>query len=119
MSKNFRRQDSVRHLKLGKKRKKYRTWRKPKGKHSKMRLKRKSYPKIVSIGRRQQNKTAGKISGLTPVLVHNIKELSCLDKNSIAILAKVGAKKKLELLKIAQEKNILLLNAGGKNETRR
>ena len=117
MSKEFKRQDSMRHLRLGKKRKSLRKWRRPKGRDSKMRLKRRNYPSSVSIGYRTQRKESGKINGLYPVVVHNAKELLSLNKNSIAILGKIGAKKKIELLKLAQEKNIKLLNVGGKNET--
>lgn len=118
MSKDFRRQDLTRYLKLGKKIK-TKKWRKPKGRHSKMRLKRKSYPASVSIGRKKQKTLSGKIKDLVPVIIHNVNELSKLNTNSIAIIGKIGAKKKLEILKIAQEKNIPILNVRGKNEIRR
>lgn len=54
---------------------------------------------------------AGTISGLVPRRVHNLKELDALTKTNIAIIARVGAKKKLELLKRAREKMIRIANA--------
>jgi len=114
MSKEFKRQESGRHSKLGKNRKKLQKWRKPKGRDSKMRLSRKGYSKTVSIGYKSARKESGKINNLTPVLIYNLKDLNSLNNKSLAILARVGAKKKLELIKLAQEKNIQILNVGGK-----
>ena len=120
MSKQFKRRDTGRYSKLGKNRKKLQRWRKPKGRDNKMRLKRKSYPAVVSVGYKKSKKESGKINGKTPALIHNLKELEALSKNSIAIIAKVGAKKKLELIKKAQDLGIKIKNLakGGKNETK-
>ena len=109
MSKKFVRRDSVRYLKLGKRRKKARVWRKPKGRDNKMRLKRKGYPRKVSIGFKSP-----KSKKPSSVFVRNLRELNKLSKNAVIILARVGAKKKLELMKRAQENNIKILNMGGK-----
>ncbi|MEK6800301.1 MAG: eL32 family ribosomal protein [Nanoarchaeota archaeon] len=113
MSKEFVRQDSSRFFKIGKKRKKYRVWRRPDGRDSKMRLRRKSYPASPTVGHRSSRADWGKIKGKTPVLIHNIKELELLRKEEIPILARVGSKKKMEIIKIAEQKNITLLNVGG------
>jgi len=110
MSKEFIRQDSMRYSRLGKKRKKLQKWRKPRGRDSKMRLKRKSYPSVVSIGYKSPRKELGKINGKTPVLVYNLNDLKKANKNSIIILAKIGAKKKLELIKHADENKIEIYN---------
>ncbi len=101
MSKQFKRQDHMRYNKLGKKSSKP-TWRKPKGRDSKMRLSRRSYPKTVSIGYKQKSQKQY-------TLIHNLTELNNL-KEKEAILARIGAKKKLEIIKAAQEKKIKLLN---------
>ncbi len=115
--KKFVRQDANRYSKIGKNRKKLQKWRRPKGRDSKMRLKRKSYPATVSIGYSTSRKEYGKINGKTPVLVYNIKDLEKLGKENVALLAKVGAKKKLEMIKFAEEKKIAIINVrGGKNE---
>lgn len=109
-NKKFVRQKTKQFSKLGKNRKKLQKWRRPKGGDSKMRLKRKSYPATVSIGYKSSRKKAGRIKGMKPVLVHNLKELEKVGKENIAILARVGARKKLELIKRAQENKIKILN---------
>lgn len=119
-AKEFIRRDSVRYSKLGKNRKKLQKWKKPKGRDNKMRLKRKGYPKTVSIGYSSPRSEAGRIDGKVPMLIYNLADLGKLGRDNIAILAKVGAKKKLSIIKAAEEKKIKILNvAGGKNETRK
>jgi len=110
----FLRQETVRYLRLGKKKKSLRKWRLPRGKQSKIRLHRFSYPPMPTVGYKSPRKEAGKIHGLIPKLVHNLRELESLSKDNIAILAKVGAKKKLELIKKADELKIKILNVGGR-----
>ena len=110
MSKEFKRQDFMRYGKIGKNRKKIQRWKRPRGRHSKMRLQRKSYPAVVSSGYRTDKKEAGRVDGLLPILVHNVKELESAGKENIVILARVGAKKKLEIIKVAAEKKIRIHN---------
>ncbi len=110
MSKEFKRQDHMRYGKIGKNRKKIQRWRRPRGRHSKMRLKRKSYPATVSAGYKTAKSEAGRINGLIPVRIQNTKDLEKIGKENIAILAKIGAKKKLEILKMAEERKIKILN---------
>ena len=114
MSKKFIRTDSNRFSKLGKRRKKLQVWRRARGSHSKIRRKRRGYPVMPSIGYRTERKKSGLIKGLFPILVHSLAELLAVDKKSIAILSRrLGARKKLELIKQAQEKNIPVLNLAG------
>jgi large subunit ribosomal protein L32e len=113
---DFVRRDSSRYSKLGKKRKKLQKWRGAKGRHNKIRLKRKGYPVAPGVGYKAPRKEFGKIKGLTPVLVHNLNELESLDKSSIAVIARVGAKKKIEMLKKASDLGINVHNAGGKKK---
>ena len=93
MPKKFIRRDSVRYSKIGKGRRKLQKWRKPKGRDNKMRLKRKSYPKTVSIG-------YGKPKKKNPqVLIRNLNDLVSADKNSEIIISKrIGAKKKIDII---------------------
>lgn len=116
MSKKFLRQDTRRHLRLGKRRRKNQKWRNPRGRHNKVRRQRRNYPARVKIGYGSPRELAGKIDNLTPVLVHNIKELSVLKKDSLIIIARVGARKKLDIIKKAQELNLKILNLGGKSK---
>jgi len=108
----FLRSDTRRHLRLGKRRKKLQKWRRPRGRHSKIRRKRMGYPLKPSPGFKTSLKTSGLIQGLKPILVHNLKELEAANKNSIVIIARIGAKKKIEILKKAQELKIKIANAG-------
>ena len=108
----FLRSDTVRHSRLGKNRPKLQKWRRPRGRHSKIRRKRFGYPCAPSMGYASPRAEAGKIAGLVPCLVHNIRELEALTKENIAIIARIGAKKKIELLKRAQERSIKIANAG-------
>lgn len=113
MPKKFLRQQTVKISRLGKNRKKLQRWRKPKGRDSKMREKRKSYPARPTVGHKTAKKDSGKIDGKNVILVYNLKELAKVDKNSVAIIAKIGAKKKLELIKYASENKVKLLNVKG------
>jgi len=110
MKKKFVRRDAGRFSKLGKKRKKMQKWRKPKGRDNKMREKRFGYPKLVSLGYKSSKGKSGKIEGLTPCLVYNIKDLDTVNKNSMIIIAKVGAKNKLEIIKKALKMKLRIAN---------
>jgi large subunit ribosomal protein L32e len=105
--KTFKRQESHRYKKLGEK------WRKPKGKHSKLRQKYNG-EKMVSIGYRGPVKARGlHPSGKRDVLVHNPKELEGLKDVLVRIGAKVGKKKKLEIIKKAQNLKLKVINMIG------
>ncbi|MEM4259481.1 MAG: eL32 family ribosomal protein [Candidatus Pacearchaeota archaeon] len=115
MSRKFLRVDTCRFLRLGKKRRRLQKWRRARGKSNKIRLGRAGYPSAPKVGFKTARKTAGKIKGLIPKVIHNIKELESLSDNEIAIISKrIGARKKLELIKKADELKIKILNIGGK-----
>ncbi len=114
--KKFIRRDSGRFSKLGKNRKKLQKWRGAKGRDNKIRENRKGYPKAPAVGYRTEIKNSGKIKGKIPVRVCNINDLRKIEKNNIVIVACVGAKKKIEIIKKAQEKNLEIYNIGGKKK---
>ncbi|MCU0642609.1 MAG: eL32 family ribosomal protein [archaeon] len=114
MARQFLRAETPRWLRLGKNRRKLRKWRRPRGKSNKIRLGRAGHPVGVSVGFKTPRKEAGRVLGLIPRLVHNIRELESLTKENAAILARIGAKKKIELIKRADELKIKVLNLGGK-----
>ena len=114
MKKKFLRSDWMRHSRLGKNRKKLQKWRRPRGMHSKIRKKRFGYPSFPSVGYMTPKEHAHKVDGAKTVLVHNLNELMKADKKSSIIIARVGAKKKLEIMKKADEMSIKVINAGGK-----
>lgn len=115
MKRKFLRVDTNRFSRLGKGRKKLQKWRRPRGKHNKTRLNRFSYPIQPGIGFGSPKAGAGKVDGLIPVVINNLKELQLLNKNNIVIISrKIGAKKKVEVMKKISEMDLKIANAGGK-----
>ncbi|MEK6875303.1 MAG: eL32 family ribosomal protein [Nanoarchaeota archaeon] len=106
----FIRRNYKRHPSIGKGRKKKHIWRKPKGRDNKMREKRRGYPATVSIGYGNSRKLKGKINEKTPIVVITLKDLEKIGKDSIAILGNIGNKKKIEIVKKANEKKIEIFN---------
>lgn len=110
MSKNFKKQEYHRYKRVGK----TDVWRKPRGRHSKMREHRKGNPPVVDAG---YGKDASERflhpSGLIDVLVRTEKELVLLKgkKDSGARLySKLSAKSKLALTGKAKELGITVFN---------
>ena len=108
----FIRRDFKRFSKIGKNRKKLQKWRKPKGMDNKMREKRFGYPKCPGVGYKSSRKDSGKIDGLVPIRVLNVKGLEKVGKENLVIVGKVGAKKKMEIIKKATKKKLRILNLG-------
>ncbi len=106
----FLRRTSSRYSKLGKRRKKKQVWRRPTGRDNKMRERRKGYPARVEVGYKTENKKRNKIQQKEPKIVRNLTDLEKINKNQIAILGKVGVKKKIEIAKKAKEKKIEIYN---------
>ena len=108
--KKFLRRNSDRHSKLGRKRRKKQIWRKPKGRHNKMRDKRRGYPAVVNIGYRGRGKEREKLNGMKPVQVMNVDGLGKIKNDEIGIIGSIGMKKKIEIVKKARESKIRLYN---------
>jgi large subunit ribosomal protein L32e len=106
MAKKFIRRNWTRHSKLGKGRKKKITWRRPKGRHNKIRERRKGYPARLDVGYRTDKKSRKK----KYVLVKNINDLSRIHKHEIVIVGNVGKKKMVEIVKKAHELKVELHN---------
>jgi len=87
-------------------------WRRPRGSDSKMRLHLKGYKKNVEPGYGSPKAVKGMIEeGVLPMIISSIKDLTKVnDKYGAIISAKVGKKKKIEILKAAQEKKIKIFN---------
>ena len=100
----FLRRTSSRYSKLGKGRKKKQIWRRPTGRHNKMRNKRNGYPVIVSIG------YGTKKIGEERIIVNNVKDLEKVKENKFIILGKIGNKNKLEIVKKAKKMKIKFQN---------
>lgn len=106
----FLRRGWSRYSKLGKGRKKKKVWRKPTGRHNKMREQRKGSAAIVSIGYGSDKSSRGKLGEKNPVIIYNIKDLEKIKKDEIAIIGRVGKKKKIEIAKKSKEIKIEVYN---------
>lgn len=100
----FVRQDYQKTLRLEKK------WRHPEGMHSKMRLKLRSVRRQPSIG----FSSPKEVRNLTPlgykvILVHTAAQLANIS-GPITIASDVGLKKRIEIVKKAKERKLLVLN---------
>lgn len=108
---NFRRQEWYMWKRLGEK------WRKPRGRDSKMRIRKRGKGKMPTIGYRVPRDTRGlHPSGLSEVMITNTAELERVDagKQAIRIAAGVGGRKKTQILKKASDLKIRVLNPGVK-----
>ncbi len=88
------------------------SWRYPKGMHSKLRKKFRGKIKQPSIGYSSPEEVRGlHSSGLKPLLVFTRSQLLNIKNDEGVILsAKIGKRKKIELLKEIKEKKIQLIN---------
>lgn len=103
----FIRQESWRYVRIKP------NWRRPRGIDSKMRLKKKGYPKSPNVGYRSPKLVRGlHPTGYREVLVYNPNDLEGIDPNryAIRIAAAVGKRKRLEIVKKADELGIKVLN---------
>jgi large subunit ribosomal protein L32e len=109
MSKRFKRQEWFRYKRLGT------SWRRPRGHHSKMREHKRYRQDVVSIGyRKKRAERYMHPCGLKEVLVSNPGELEDIDpRMEVArIRGSVGKRKRADIVRIAKEKGIRLLNGG-------
>jgi large subunit ribosomal protein L32e len=105
----FRRQEWFRYKRLGK------SWRRPKGLHSKMRTNKKYRPNVVRIGYGSPKLVRGlHPSGFKEVMVYNVNDLEGVDPKTEAVRIghSVGTKKRIELEKKADKLGIRVLNRG-------
>ena len=110
---NFIRQDSHKQKKLGRK------WRRPKGLHSKVRLKLKGRAKKVSKGYRSPKKVRHiHKSGLQQCIIRTMRDVEGLDakKNCLVISSSLGNKKKIVILKKAKDLGFNILNVNNPDD---
>lgn len=105
---DFRRQEAYRYVRLKDE------WRKPKGRHSKLRKGEKARGKKPSVGHMSPPGVKGLTKqGYKPVLVSNKASLSGIDPahEAVVIGSSVGKKKKMEIVIEAERMKIKILNA--------
>jgi large subunit ribosomal protein L32e len=110
---NFIRQDFHKQKKLGRK------WRRPKGLHSKVRLKLKGRAKKVSKGYRSPKKVRHiHKSGLQQCIIRTMRDIEKLDakKNCLVISSSLGDKKKIVILKKAKDLGFNISNVNNPDD---
>ena len=110
----FRRQESWRYKRVGD------VWRKPHGVDSKMRKKVKGWPPSPGPGYRSPKKTRGlHPSGFIETRVQSVEDLGGIDPElkAIRIARTVGGRKRVEIMALAEEKGIHVLNPRTIRET--
>jgi len=102
----FLRQDGHKKLKLGNK------WRRPRGIDNKLRLGLRGYRRMISPGFKSPRLVRGTSrDGLRMVTVHTAAEVAVLKPGETAVIGStVGKRSRLDIAKIAVEKNIQILN---------
>ncbi len=103
----FRRQESWRYKRVSE------VWRKPDGVDSKMRRKKKGWPKSVEVGYRGPKAVRGlHPSGYAEVLIRTVDDVEKVNPKTqaIRIAHAVGAKKRIEITARAREKGVRVLN---------
>jgi ribosomal protein L32E len=106
----FLRKDVHKMSKLGKGRKNKQKWKKPTGRDNKMREKKKGHRKVVSIGYKADKSQRDTINEKKPVYIETVKQLEKIQNNEIAILGRVGQKRKIEIAKAAEKAGIKISN---------
>lgn len=107
---NFLRKDTHEVSRLGSSRRKKQKWRKPKGRHNKLRAKIRNVGVHPSVGYRSPKSVRGSIAGLKPVLVKNEKDIGKIKEGEIAVLASLGLKKKIQIAKKVSNLPLKFLN---------
>lgn len=103
----FRRQESWRYKRVSE------VWRKPDGVDSRMRKKKKGWPKSVEVGYRSPKLARGlHPSGYAEVLIHTVDGVDKVDPETqaVRIAHTVGARKRIEITARAREKGVHILN---------
>lgn len=101
----FLRTNTRLYKRLGKSRKKLRKWRRPRGRHNKLREKIRGKPARPVIGFKKPEKTKIKIE-----IISNLKELEALSKGEKIIIGSIGRKNKVKLREKAKEKGLEVVN---------
>ena len=115
----FLRTDWHKKIRLGRGVKKNQKWHGAKGRQNKLRLNRKGRMQRPKIGWGADVKTKGLVGGIVAIRVENVAELLKVEKGNGIIIAKVGAKKRAEIIAKASEMKIKVLNKYKKVEEKK
>jgi len=109
--KRFVRRNTLKHSRLGRGRPKLQRWRAAVGRHNKIRKNRFGYTKSPRIGFKSARNESGKINGKIPLLIRTAGDFARATSENIIIIARIiGAKKKIEFIKKANDMKLPILN---------
>ncbi len=111
----FIRSEWNKYSRLGVRRRKKLKYRRARGGENKIRLKMKGHPRNVSIGFRSKKTKRDLIKGMMPITIYNLDELKKLEKHEIAVIGKIGNKKKKHIAEYAKQHNLSFLNLNPEN----
>jgi len=97
-------------IKLGRGVKKNQKWHGAKGRQNKIRLNRKGRSRRPKIGWGADNSEKNFVGGMEAVRIENVSDLNQVGKGRGVIVAKVGMKKRKEIIAKANEMKIKVLN---------
>ncbi len=106
----FLRTDWHKKIRLGRGVKKNQKWHGAKGRQNKFRLNRKGRGQRPKVGWGAENDVKGFVAGMEAVRVENVAEIEAVKKGQGVIIAKVGAKKRIDMIAKAEELKITILN---------
>jgi len=106
----FLRTDWHKKIRLGKGVKKNLKWHGAKGRQNKLRLNRKGRMQRPKVGWGSPKSIRNLVLGISAVRVENVKDIEAVKKDVGIIIGKVGKKKRLEIIKRANELKITILN---------
>lgn len=106
----FLRTDWHKKIRLGKGVKKNQKWHGAKGRQNKLRLNRKGRMQRPKVGWGAPKGIRNLILGIRAIRVENVKEIEAVKKGQGIIIGKVGKKKRLDMIKKANEMKIVILN---------
>ena len=107
---NFQRTKYYAYAKLGSRQKSKKKYRRAGGRHNKTRQKWRSRPPMVEVGYKNNLNRRNLVNGKIPVWVYNLGDLKNLGKDNIAIIGKIGRKKKAEIAKEIEKRKIEVFN---------
>lgn len=83
-------------------------WRKPKGRHSKLRLNHGGHRKNPSVGYSSPKKVKGlNREGIKEVVIRNIGDLENIKEERVVLSKKIGIKKRLKILEELEKKGLI------------
>lgn len=106
----FLRTDWHKKIRLGRGVKKNQKWHGAKGRQNKLRLNRKGRMQRPKVGWGATVEVKGFVGGMETVRVENVAEIEAVGKGQGIIIAKVGAKKRIDMIAKAEEMKITVLN---------